>query len=429
MHQTVQSEVMLRARTIAGAAVAFLVVILSAAQVALAQTPSPLRRVNVPDLTGQPFAPAIFWLGRVGMNTNYADVRAWYYAPYLRVVVHMTDRVLWYDPSGNTSQLASWDAVSLFIDIGGNAGAAPRSTSYRFMKQLESAQRADRGDGIQWTSSPLGFSTASSWRGNYPNDDVWDMGWVAEFQIPFSSLGLSGPPPTGTVWGLGLVVHDRDDLAGTPIPDQLWPESLNANRPDSWGQLRFGLPIHTPQTQVVAGTTVVRQGLNGAAVPDAAVGGHTICGDPMNAWTEWGNANYAGFEQFNIQNQWDIADFMCFSKYFVTFPLTAVPPGKVIVSARVTLSLFGNSGYNPGDAMPSAIHTLTVSADWNENAITWNNAPYAEQNTSVTWVHPVDADHHAGPYAWDVSYALAEAYHLGRPLQLCLLYTSPSPRD
>jgi hypothetical protein len=249
------------------------------------------------------------------------------------------------------------------------------------------------------------------------------MGWQAEFEIPFSSLGLTGPPPVGTTWGLGVIVHDRDDAAATPIPDQIWPEDMLTAQPATWGQLRFGRPVFAPASVSVAGTTVVRQGLDGAIVPDAAVGGHGNCGSGMNAWTEWGNANYAGYTQFNIQNQWDIADFMCFSKYYVTFPLTSIPPGKALLSARVTMHLFGNAGYGPGDATRSAINVLTVSEDWTENTITWNNAPYAAENVSVTWVYPIDGTHQAGPYEWDVSYAVADAYSKGQPLRLVFYST------
>jgi hypothetical protein len=218
-------------------------------------------------------------------------------------------------------------------------------------------------------------------------------------------------------------VHDRDDAAGTPIPDQTWPEAMQKTQPGTWGQLQFGLPAYAPPTTTVTGTTTVRNGLNGAVVRDAAVGGHTICGDPMDAWTQWGNANYAGYTQFNIQNQWDISDFMCFSKYYVTFPLGGVPAGKSIVSARIRLHLFGNAGYTAGDAKPSAIDALTVSEDWTENSITWNNAPYAAQNVSVTWVYPVDASHPPGAYEWDVSAAAAEAYATGQPLRLAFYST------
>ena len=387
------------------------------------------RRVNVPNVSGQPFTPAIFWLGSVGMTSNYADVRVWYIDDhYIHFVFHIPDRLLWYDAAPSASTLTQWDAVSVLIDLGGNTGQAPAQTSYWFVKQLfndgsPGSKAVFRGNGTGWVSDTASFTATSTWRGNYPNDDVWDMGWEADIEIPFSSLGLTGPPASGTRWGLGVIVHDRDDAAGTAIPDQVWPENMQTILPASWGQMQFGLPVFMPQASQVAGTTTVRQGLEGSVVPDAAVGGHTICGDSMNAWTEWGNANYAGYTQFNIQNQWDIADFMCFSKYYVTFPLTSVPAGKGIVSAHVTLNLFGNAGYNPGDAQPSAIDALIVSEDWNESMITWNNAPYATENVSVTWVYPVDASHPAGPYVWDVSYAAADAYAKGQPLRLAFYST------
>lgn len=395
-------------------------------------TPTWTRRVNVPYLgpaaPATIFVPAIFWLGNVGMNSNYADVRAWYFDGHIHFVLHMPDRVLWHDSSPNPSTLAAWDAVSLYVDVVGNAGQTPNRTSYRFVKQLwggnsASSKAVFRGDGSAWVIDSAPFTTYDAWRGNYPNDDVWDMGWQAEFEIPFSSLGLTGPPAPGTQWGLGVVVHDRDDAAGTPIPDQVWPEAMQTQRPDTWGLLQFGRPVYTPPVAVEAGTTVIRHGLNGAVVSDAAVGGHGNCGGAMNAWIEWGNANYAGYTQFNIQNQWDIADFMCFSKYYVTFPLTSLPQGKTIVSARVTMNLFGNAGYGGGDAKRSAINALTVSEDWVESAITWNNAPYAAENISVTWVYPIDESHPAGPHDWDVSYAVAQAYSRGEPLRLVFYST------
>jgi hypothetical protein len=394
---------------------------------ASAQTPT--RRVNVPNISGQPFTPAIFWLGKVGMTSNYADVRVWYVDDsHIHFVFHIPDRVLWHDPVPTPSELTKWDAVSVLIDLGGNTGQTPGPTSYWFVKQLWndgslSSRAVFRGTGTGWKLDPVPFTASSTWRGNYPNDDVWDMGWQADIEIPFSSLGLAGPPPHGTLWGFSVMVHDRDDAAGTPIPDQVWPEGMQTLRPAMWGQLGFGLPSFNSPASVVTGSTVVRHGLNGAVVPDAAVGGHTICGGSMNAWTEWGNANYAAYSQFNIQNQWDVSDFMCFSRYYVTFPLAGIPAEKSIVSASVTLNLFGNAGYNPGDAKPSAIDALIVSEDWDEATITWNNAPYAAENVSVSWVYPVDDAHPAGPYVWDVSYAVADAYSKGQPLRLAFYST------
>jgi len=389
-----------------------------------------VRRVNVPYLGPSPpaadFVPAIFWFGDVGMTNNYADVRVWYYDGYLKFVLHIPDRVLWNDQQPSSLTLTDWDAVSVYLDLSGNTGESPTEDSYTFVGQLgntgaANSKAAFKGTGSGWALATTAFTASNTWRGNYPNDDVWDVGWQATFEIPFSSLGFSSPPTSGTTWGLGVVVHDRDDQAGTPIADQFWPETFDGLRPATWGQLRFGRPVYTPPTAEVAGSTVVQHGFNGSVVPDAAVGGHTICGGTMNAWTEWGDANYAGYAQFNIQNQWDVSDFMCFSKYYVTFPLTSLPPNVSIVGAKVTLRLFGNAGY--GNATPSAINVLTVAEDWLESSITWNSAPYAAENISVAWVYPVSSSHPRGPYEWDVSYAVAEAIRDGQPLRLVFYST------
>jgi hypothetical protein len=386
--------------------------------------PEATRRVNVPYREPGNHQPAIFWLGKVEPVTNYADVRVWYTDDRLHVALHIPDRELWYNPSSSQTmaQLMDSDAVSLFLDLSGNTGQAPSSSSYAFIKQFSSARGSYRGNGSGWASSSLTYTVTDAWRGSGPNNPAWDMGWQVTFEIPFATLGLSGPPAQGTLWGLGVAVHDRDDQASTPIPDQVWPEGMDYNRPSTWGQLRIGRPTYTPPTTTVAGTMVVRHGLNGAVVPDAAVGGHSTCGGTMNAWTEWGNANYAGYTQFNIQNQWDVADFMCFSKYYVTFPLDSLPADAAVIAARVTLHLFGNAGYTPSDAQRSAINALTIKDDWVESTITWNNAPLAWENVSVTWVYPVSVSP-PGPYTWDVSYAVAEARRLGKPLRLVFYST------
>lgn len=413
-------------RKIALAVVSLATLLAPAAGIASAQPlPDTTRRVNVPfrPATGA-YQPAIFWFGKVEGVINYADVRTWYTADRLVINVHIPDRELWYNSSSNQTmaQLMDHDAVSLLIDLQGNTGDAPRTSSYLFVKQFSSARGSYRGNGTTWASQTMTFTTSDSWRGSGPNNPAWDVGWQVTFEIPFATLGLSGAPAEGTLWALGVAVHDRDDQANTPIADQVWPETMDRNRPSTWGQLRFGWPTYTPPTTTVEGTTIVRNGLNGAVVTDAAVGGHSTCGDGMNAWTQWGNANWAGYTQFNIQNQWDVADFMCFSKYYITFPLDQLPPNASVVSAEVTLHLFGNAGYTPEDANRSNINVLTVHEDWVEASITWNNAPYAAENISTLWVNPVRLTP-PGPWKWDVSYAVAEARRQGKPLRLVFYST------
>ncbi|MFN3928752.1 MAG: DNRLRE domain-containing protein, partial [Thermoflexus sp.] len=71
---------------------------------------------------------------------------------------------------------------------------------------------------------------------------------------------------------------------------------------------------------------------------------------------------------------------------------------------------------------PSWIQVLTVAQDWDDQNLTWNNAPLAVENIGGTWVYPVTSS--PGwpgiPYRWDVTYAVAQAHAAGQPLRLAL---------
>ena len=385
-----------------------------------APSASSSRRVNTPDLRNAVFTTSIMWFGEVSPTNNYADVRTYYYDEALFVVVHIIDRLLWFDPAKSEADLTHWDAVSLYLNMDGNTGGAPDTNAYLFQSQLE-FKAAYRGDGTNWQSTPISFTAETTWRGNYPNDDIDDKGWSVWFEIPFTSLGLSGAPPQGTIWGLAVLVHDRDDESGTPIPDQFWPEAMGPNVPSTWGEMRFGIPNYSPPTALPEEVITIREGLDEASVVDAHVGGHTICGNHVDHWSEWGDANYSGYEQINIQNQWDVADYPCFSKYYVTFPLDSLPPAKEIISATLTMTLFGNAGGGEwGEPPDSYIQVLVVGEDWDEATLSWNNAPLATENISGTWVKPRDYSLPDQPYYWDVSRAVANAYAHGEPLRLAL---------
>jgi hypothetical protein len=358
------------------------------------------------------------------------DVRVGYNDDHLYVRVSAFDRRLWYDTSPSPDDLTAWDAVTLYLDTDGNVGNVPDASAYRFDAQLvwweprQDYQTAYRGDGGGWVTATVPFTSTSGWRGNAPNDDVDDRGWTLVYYIPFDSLGLSGPPSQGAIWGLALALHDRDDAAGTPIADQIWPETLGSLQPATWSQLAFGMPTYSPPPAIPDGTVTIRQGLDGATVVDADVGGSSVCGQPAapDYFPEWGELNYAGKEFLNIQNQGDVADWPCFSKYYVTFPLDALPSGKVIVSATLTLHLWGGAGegWEP-EPQPSLIQVLTIGQDWDESTLNWNNGPLAKENVAAAWVDPVNAYTDPPiPWEWDVSRAVAEAYALGTPLRLAL---------
>jgi hypothetical protein len=393
----------------------------------------PARRVYVrywPSGTAYP-SHAITWFGEVTPTSNYTDLRLIYTDDSLKIAFHVVDRRLFYDLQATEANLTNYDSVSLYLNLDGRQEIAPDSSAYRFVSQLNwwqpdsDYQAVYRGNGSSWSPAVLDFTALTERRGDAINDDVNDSGWTAYFTIPFSSLGLSGPPKPGTTWGLAAIVHDRDDLAGTFIPDQTWPEVLDPNSPASWGEMVFDMPVFAPGQGIDTGSTVIRHGLQDTTVVDAHVGGHGDCSAGLwpDIFTNFGIANYAGYTQINIQNQWDVADFACFSKFYVTFPLDLIPPGQVILSAKLTLHLFGNAGGGAwGEPPDSYIQALTVGEDWQEATINWNNAPLPVENISGTWVKPLQGEliWPGVPYEWDVSRAVAQAYAVQQSARLVL---------
>lgn len=372
---------------------------------------------------------AIFWFGTVTPSTNYTDVRVGYTPEELYVHLATFDRSLWYDPSPLPSDLTNWDAATLLLAMNGDQGDTPDAQTYRFVSQLNWSnqggdwQAAYRWDGASWTQEAVPFTADTGWRGNTINDEGQDRGWRVSFRIPFSSLGLPGAPDPHTVWGLTVTVHDRDSGSEPPLPVQRWPKGADPARPTTWGQLGFGIPDYSPPPANGSHTTVIRHGLDGVEVPDGTVGGHSVCGSGVGSWGEWGEANYDGYWQFNIQNQWDLADWPCFSKYLVTFPLDAIPANKVILDAKLRMNQFGNAGvgYEP-PPQPSYIQVLRVLPSWEESTLTWNNTPSVRQNYPGAWVDPLDSlpDPKGVTREWDVTAAAADAYASGGSLRLAL---------
>lgn len=395
------------------------------------------QTVNAP-YTTRFVESAIFWFGRVGAAENYTDVRVRYTDTELVVDVGVFDRRIWFNGSPSSGALEDWDAATLLLNTAGNAPERPGSQSYRFVAQMnggnqpEAYKKAYRGTGSGWQSQNLNFVVETGWRGDAMNNDNDDRGWRITFHIPYASLGLS-KPAEGSQWRMALISHDRDSRSGPPGTAFTWPEAAERDAPATWAVLRYGLPSYSPPAVRNPTSLLIREGENGAVVPDAAVGGtisNQCPGDSYHIWNEWGNLNYADENSALIQNQGDIADWPCFAKYYLTFPLDRLPPGKVIRSAQLVLHHWGGSGnicLNPTDednrdetkkcALDSFIQILTIVNPWQENTITWNNAPLAFENVSITRVQPYDiGDTNNWPglrREWDVSYALAKAYEQG----------------
>uniref|UniRef100_A0A7C4L0W6 DNRLRE domain-containing protein n=1 Tax=Bellilinea caldifistulae TaxID=360411 RepID=A0A7C4L0W6_9CHLR len=274
------------------------------------------------------------------------------------------------------------------------------------------------------------------------NNENDDRGWRITFHMPYASLGLS-KPAEGSQWRMALISHDRDSRDGPPGTAFIWPEAAERDAPATWAVLRYGLPSYSPPAVRNPTTLLIREGENGAVVPDAAVGGtisNQCPGDSYHIWNEWGNLNYADENSALIQNQGDIADWPCFAKYYLTFPLDRLPPGKVIRSAQLVLHHWGGSGIictnldqnpNPDCARSSYLQILTIVEPWEENTLTWNNAPLAFENVAVLQVDPYNInqpgeDWPGAAREWDVSYALAKAYEQGSTWISFAVYSSDS---
>jgi len=404
------------------------------------------RTVNLPNFGNDEIRfeeMAIFWFGRITPQENYTDVRMGYNNQEISVILSIFDRLLWYDETPSSADLTNWDAVSLYISADTQDKAGLSQYEYRFIGQLNDWQpnrspwqSVSQGSAAGWKSITAPFTTFTGIRwevtGGGVNNNKNNRGWVMQFGIPFTSLGPKSPPKSGDSWRFAIILHDRDDSAGTTISQKKYPENMEPSDPSTWGVLHFGLSNYQKPTAPPAGTTQIQNKLNGATVIDAAMGGTTgnLCnGDVNYIWTQWGNENYGSSADFNIQNQSDIADWPCFAKYYVTFPINQVPAGKIILSATLTLHHWGNSGplTGPGAGQRSYIHVFTVSEDWQENQITWNNAPLAFENIGQRWVDmaPASTTWPGIPITWDVTKAVAEAYFRNAPVRLAL-YSSDS---
>jgi hypothetical protein len=408
-----------------------------------------VRRVNAPyytgDLDAQGLYTAIAWFGQVTSSRNYTDMRIGYTSTELYIRLLVFDRLICYNPNpASPTALTSFDSASIYVRLIGNSGNVPDNNTYRFDAQFSDwedrgtgkFQAAYRGNGSGWSATAAPFTTSSFYQGDGPDCIVENRGWVIAYHIPFTSLGLTGQPVTGTQWGLGVALHDRDTLGAPTIADTNWPENLVVTQPSTYGQLAFGLPTYSVPSTRSRTTLSIRHGVNGAVVTDGEVGGGANCGDAViyQVFDLWGNVTantYAVQEpqQINIQNQQNVEDWPCFSKYYITFPLTPLPSGKAIISATLTLYQFGNAGqgWTPGP-QPSLLQVLAIAEDWNPAIMTWNNAPLAKENFSRSWVDPISyiPPWPGIPRTFDVSRAVVDAYAAKQPLRL-VLYSADGP--
>jgi hypothetical protein len=403
-------------------------------------TPSadPPRRVNIPYFSGDVTwaESAIFWFGKYELNIpgdNYADVRVAYTADALRVQVIVVDYYLWYDDNPQPGDdLTQYEAVSLYLDTYHDRANIPQNDDYTFLvgvrhwEDISQYTRQGRGTGSDWDTTWTADWSGSSWMqwncNPGPNSNACgiDYGWGAGLSIPWTSIGLSGPPDQGMLWGLGVALYDRDDQppAGYVAPEY-WPETFSTNSPATWGELHFGPADYQPPAAIPSGTTVIRAASStDNTVEDSWMGGGGWC---QSGHEGHGEENHGDDVYLFVGSETQPTHFPCFSKSYLRFNLDSLPPGKEIISATLTIYHWGNAG-DPGQAQPSWVSLFTITDPWDEMVIHWNNAPLAQENISASWIYPVDE--YPGepgiPYDWDATQAVAEAYAEGQPASLAI---------
>ena len=394
------------------------------------RSPRTLPILNIPFFEGTEVnyhQAAVSWFGQVRGNENYADIRVGYNSNEIYVHVSVFDRFLWFDTSPDIYNLTEWDAVSLYLDLNGNSGTSLSTSMYRFTRQTQwlndqlNRQIAYQANSMGWEPKPLTFSTSYGWRGNAPNDAIEDRGHVITFHIPFASLGLQGAPSAGTKFGAAVVVHDRDDEFGTTLSEKYWPYDIDSSRSKTWGQFSFGLPAFVPPPASNPQLYTFREDLNGYNLTDDVVDGNTSCGRGLEYWWQWGDYTHPPIRYMNAQNQRDVADWPCFSKFYITFPLDSLPSNKTVVSAKLTLYQLGQAiglPSDPPEALNSLIQASVIDQYWNEATLTWNNAPFPIENVSQTWVESLPEGEMGIPYEWDLSRAVSKVYADHQPLRL-----------
>lgn len=399
----------------------------SLAERAAAAGVGPQRQVDVrPAAAGSLWeTSSIFWFGRAGENDNYVDVRTTYDASNLYVQANIIDYYLWWD-SAAASDPRTFDAFAMYLDTDGVRTSLPASDDYFFVSGFRwyttsgdaRWQRQGRGTGTAWDetwrpATAWADQIGYRWYSSGPNNNSdRDAGWVATMTVPWTTLGLAGPPAAGTTWALGVQVLDRDD-ASAPRASIAWPETFVQNAPTSWA--RFAFDPARPSPAAGASTLRVRRGLNGQVADAYAGGGGTCAGGIYGG----GDTPHPTGDLF-VQNQSDVADFPCFTKTYLRFDLSALPAGKTIRSATLEVYQFGGS--EPTLAQPSYIQLLSSTGGWDEATMTWNNAPLATRNYGGSWVNPIQTfpGWPGVKASWDATSPVTEAYVAGQSVNLVL---------
>jgi len=417
---------------------------------------------------------AIFWFGRVDSSNNHTQVRLGYGDDALQIRCSVFDQKIYDGATDDNTR--DWDSISLYVDLdGASAKTAVDARTWRIDAQAR-RQGTDRtviyqGQAGAWQKlsatigadpdlNPTGINVVKEYRGEGPDQS---RGWGITFFLGWKALGLGGPPVGA--WRVALISYDRDSADGAVRGDpQKWPGAAMAETdPSTWGTLEFldahflswaesgaapgkPAPAYTIAYQAPAygagteQTVNLREGLGGVHVENGAVGGSdTLCpGDDAYNFGDgpasWGG--HTGFKTFLVEDQEDYADWPCFGKIFLKFPLASVPAGKVIVSAKLVLTHkqpTGRDANNPDLGERSLIQVFSTGTrladgtEWTIQNLSWNGAPLPLENGGGVWGDRSGLElgwDKLPKWTWDVSRFVARAFAAGDTAVSFALYSA-----
>ena len=150
--------------------------------------------------------------------------------------------------SSTTSQPQQDDDVEVFFETDDARAKVRTAQSYQMAVSAAQGAYFSIGDG---TKTPKGkavysYKYAVTVHGKLNSASGTDKGYDVELAIPWSEIGLSGPPKAGATWGFNVISRDRETEA-TPS-SKFYSLSPNVKsrgdvqNPSHWSRLTFAAP-------------------------------------------------------------------------------------------------------------------------------------------------------------------------------------------
>jgi len=178
--------------------------------------------------------------------------------------------------NSTTSQPQQDDDVEVFFETNDAHDKVRTPQTYQMAVSVAQGAYFSIGDG---TKIPKGkavysYKYAVTTHGKLNSANGTDKGYDVEMAIPWSEMGLAGPPQPGATWGFNVISRDRDSEA-TPATRfySLSPKVKkrdDVQNPSKWSHITFAAPgvetASTPENVVCAKVTGAFPRVNGTIV-------------------------------------------------------------------------------------------------------------------------------------------------------------------